>query len=45
VNDADYHPPFRFTGRIDNLTYKIGPAQFASDDHQVIVLALAKAQD
>jgi arylsulfatase len=32
VNDADYRPPFRFTGTIDKLTFKIGPTQFTRAD-------------
>lgn len=45
VNDADYQPPFRFTGTIDKLTFKAGPAQFTSVDQQVIQQALARARD
>jgi arylsulfatase len=45
VNDADYHPPFRFTGSIDKLTLKIGPEQFTSNDRQIIERALANARD
>ena len=45
VNDADYHPPFRFTGIIGKLTFKVGPEQFTSIDQQVIQHALARARD
>ena len=45
VNDADYHPPFRFTGTIDKLTFKVGPTQFTSNDQKVIQHALARARD
>ena len=45
VDDADYRPPFRFTGTIDKLTFKVGPAQFTSNDQQVIQHALSKARD
>jgi arylsulfatase len=45
VNDADYRPPFRFTGTIDRLTFKVGPTQFTSLDQQIIQHALAKARD
>lgn len=45
VNNADYRPPFRFTGTIDKLTFKVGPAQFTSNDQQVIQHALSKARD
>lgn len=27
VNDADYQVPFRFTGKLDKLTAKLGPPQ------------------
>jgi arylsulfatase len=45
VNNADYRPPFRFTGTIDKLTLKIGPEQFTSNDRQLIQRALANARD
>ena len=45
VNDADYRPPFRFTGTIDRLTFKVGPTQFTSLDQQIIQHALDKARD
>ena len=45
VNNADYRPPFHFTGAIDKLTFKVGPAQFTSKDQQVIHHALARARD
>jgi arylsulfatase len=45
VNNADYHPPFHFTGTIDKLTFKIGPAQFTSNDQQIIQHVLARARD
>jgi arylsulfatase A-like enzyme len=45
VNNADYRPPFRFTGTIDKLTFKIGPEQFTNDDRRIIQHALAGARD
>jgi len=45
VDDADYQVPFRFTGKLNELTFKLGPTQLTSDDHQVIQHALAKAKD
>jgi hypothetical protein len=45
VDDTDYQVPFRFTGKLNKLTFKLGPTQLTSDDHQVIQHALAKAKD
>jgi arylsulfatase A-like enzyme len=45
VDDKDYQVPFRFTGKLAKLTYKLGPVQLTSDDHRVIQHALAKAKD
>jgi hypothetical protein len=45
VDDSDYKIPFRFTGKLDKLTFKLGPTQLTSEDHQVIQRALAKARD
>jgi arylsulfatase len=43
VNDADYRPPFRFTGTIDKLTFKHGPEQFTAADRQRAADAKARA--
>jgi arylsulfatase A-like enzyme len=45
VDDGDYQIPFRFTGKLNKLTFKLGPAQLTSADHQVIQHALATAKD
>jgi arylsulfatase len=45
VDDKDYQVPFRFTGKIDKLTFKLGPVQLTSDDHRAIQHALANARD
>jgi hypothetical protein len=45
VNDNDYQLPFRFSGKLDKLTFKLGPVQLTSEDHQIIQHALAKARD
>jgi arylsulfatase A-like enzyme len=45
VDDKDYQVPFRFTGKLDKLTFKLGPVQLTSEDHQVIRHALANARD
>jgi hypothetical protein len=34
VNDADYHVPFAFTGKINKITVKPGPEQFTEEDRQ-----------
>jgi arylsulfatase A-like enzyme len=43
--DDSYELPFRFTGTIDKLTYKIGPEQLAADDRERMKRALATARD
>jgi arylsulfatase len=45
VDDSDYQVPFRFTGKIAKLTYKLGPEQLAESDRKVMQEALAKAHD
>ncbi len=45
VDDNDYQVPFRFTGKIAKVTFKLGPEQLTSDDHRVIQQGLAKARD
>jgi arylsulfatase A-like enzyme len=45
VDDNDYQLPFRFTGTIAKLTYKLGPEQLAESDRKVMEQALAKAHD
>jgi hypothetical protein len=44
VDDKDYQVPFRFTGKIGKVTFKLGPTQLTSMDHQIIQHALAKAR-
>ncbi len=43
--DDSYKLPFRFTGKIDKLTYKLGPTQLSSDEQRIIQHARAKASD
>lgn len=45
VEDKDYQVPFRFGGKLDKLTVKIGPEQLTSDEHQVIQHARAGADN
>jgi arylsulfatase A-like enzyme len=43
--DSSYAIPFRFNGKINNLTFKLGPTQLTSDDLRTIQHALATARD
>jgi arylsulfatase A-like enzyme len=41
----DYQLPFRFTGKLNKLTVKLGPSQLTSNDNEVIQHALRRAGD
>ena len=43
--DDSYQVPFRFTGKIDKLTFKLGPSQLAQADQKKAAIAIAKASD
>jgi arylsulfatase len=43
--DDSYTLPFRFTGTIDKLTYKLGPDQMTAADKKAQADAYAKAND
>jgi arylsulfatase len=45
VDDKDYKLPFRFTGTIDRLTYKLGPNQMTAGEQKAAADAVAKATD
>jgi arylsulfatase len=45
VNDQDYQVPFAFNGKINQLTFKLGPVKLTSEEHQLIQHALARASD
>jgi hypothetical protein len=45
VEDKDYQPPFRFTGKLDKLTIKLGPEQLTAADKKATREAVAKAGD
>jgi arylsulfatase len=45
VDDKDYQVPFRFTGKLTKLTFKLGPPQLAAADRKVIQERLAAARD
>jgi arylsulfatase len=43
--DESYELPFKFTGTIDKLTYKLGPSQFAAAEAKAAADTVAKARD
>jgi hypothetical protein len=43
--DDSYKLPFQFTGKIDKLTFKLGPTQISSDEQRIIQHARTKASD
>ena len=43
--DTSYEVPFRFNGKINQLTFKLGPTQLTSDEHKLIEHAVAQARD
>jgi hypothetical protein len=45
VDDKDYQVPFRFNGKIDKLTFKLGPIQLTEEDQVKLRKAVAAAKD
>jgi arylsulfatase A-like enzyme len=45
VDDKDYQPPFRFTGKLDKLTIKLGPNQMMAEDQKAKAETIARAND
>jgi len=45
VDDKDYKPPFRFTGKLDKLTIKLGPSQMMAEDKKAKAEAIARVND
>ena len=45
VDNADYRPPFRFTGTLNKVTFKVGPEQFTESDREKAAKAVARARD
>jgi len=43
--DDSYKLPFRFTGKIDKLTYKLGPEQMTNDEQKRIRHTMERARD
>jgi hypothetical protein len=42
VDDNDYQVPFRFTGKLDKLTFKLGPEELTPGDQKAKVDAHAR---
>jgi len=45
VDDKDYQLPFRFTGKLNKLTFKLGPVQLTNDERKTIQHARANAHN
>jgi arylsulfatase A-like enzyme len=45
VNDKDYQVPFAFTGKIDKLTFNLGPVRLSAEDQKKAKEAVARAHD
>jgi arylsulfatase A-like enzyme len=45
VDDKDYQPPFRFTGKLGKLTIKLGPNQMMAVDEKAKADAVARVND
>jgi arylsulfatase len=45
VDDKDYQVPFRFNGKIDKLTFKLGPSQMAEADRRKAADMNVRARD
>jgi arylsulfatase A-like enzyme len=45
VDDKDYKLPFRFTGKLDKLTIKLGPSQMMAEDQKAKADAVARVND
>jgi arylsulfatase A-like enzyme len=45
VDDKDYQPPFRFTGKLGKVTIKLGPNQMMAVDEKAKADAVARVND
>jgi arylsulfatase A-like enzyme len=45
VDDQDYHVPFKFTGKIDKLTFKVEPPKLTPEDKKRLMSAERSAED
>jgi hypothetical protein len=44
VDDQDYQTPFRFTGTIDKLTVKLGPAELSAAEKEKVEKLRGKSE-
>jgi arylsulfatase A-like enzyme len=45
VDDKDYQPPFRFTGKLDKLTIKLEPSKMTAKDEKAKAEAIARVNN
>jgi hypothetical protein len=45
VDDTDYQVPFGFTGKINTLTFKLGPPQLLAADRKAVKEQLVRVRD
>ena len=45
MDDLAYQLPFAFTGTVDTLKIKVGPAQMSEPEKQAAAAAMAKANN
>ena len=45
VDDKDYQVPFPFNGKINQLTFRLGPVQLAEEDQERMREAVSRARD
>jgi hypothetical protein len=45
VNDADYHMPFRFTGKLNKVTIKPGSLQLLPEDQMKAIEGRSGAEN
>src|SRR5262249_8429352 len=45
VNEADYRVPFRFNGKINKLTFNLGPEELAATEREQVLEAIRKSKD
>ena len=45
VNEKDYQVPFRFNGKIDKLTFNLGPMQLTEEEENKILEAVSETEN
>ncbi len=45
MNDQDYQVPFRFNGKIDKVTFNLGPTHLTATEEMKVREATARAHD